>query len=256
MGELLPCPFCGSEAEIIVSEDDDGRFAAVSCPKCGAGSRQHYFCGEDAREFAADAWNTRPRTEGRGETNEHLTKRSSKPLSAVDRVVMDEDRERERYALLSASPIREPEISREALIKLLADHFGFRPYEQMAEDKSDLRGKIRDGYDYDINEPTRSHLSETADAILNLAPVGGRGEGWRPIETAPKDGTRVLAWPGHLAGGVTAAVETWWYEHPSTQGWITDAFDCGDYEFAPTCWAPLPPPPQEQANKESQTNGS
>lgn len=145
---------------------------------------------------------------------------------------------------LYASPIREPEISRTDLIKLLADHFGFRPYEQMAEDKSDLRGKIRDGYDYDINEPTRSHLSETADAILNLAPVGGRGEGWRPISEAPKDGTRFLAWPAHLDGGVTAAVETWWYEHPSTQGWITDAFDCGDYEFAPTYWSPLPP--QEQ----------
>lgn len=71
-------------------------------------------------------------------------------------------------------PIREPEISREALIKVLADHFGFRPYEQMAEDKSDLRGKVRDGYD--VNEPTKSDLAEATDAILNLAPVGGRGE--------------------------------------------------------------------------------
>lgn len=60
---LKPCPFCGGEAEIITDTDEDGRFAAVACPKCGAGSRQHYFCGEDARKFAASAWNARPAIE-------------------------------------------------------------------------------------------------------------------------------------------------------------------------------------------------
>lgn len=227
MGELLPCPFCGSEAEIIVSEDDDGRFAAVSCPKCGAGSRQHYFCGEDAREFAADAWNTRPRTEGRGEgepgsfspntendpplhpATADLVSRFmgalAEKLAAAEakygysdgwaspiwqeecrrqlhhHAAKGDPRDVAAYAAFcwhhgwsTASPIREPEISRTELIKLLADRFGFRPYEQMAEDKSDLRGKIRDGYD--VNEPTKSDLAEVADAILNLAPVGGRGE--------------------------------------------------------------------------------
>lgn len=57
--QLLPCPFCGGEAEMIEAHDDDGRFAAVGCNKCGAGSRQHYFCGDDARDYAASAWNTR-----------------------------------------------------------------------------------------------------------------------------------------------------------------------------------------------------
>jgi hypothetical protein len=109
-----------------------------------------------------------------------------------------------------SSPIREPEISREALIKLLADHFGFRPYEQMAEDKSDLRGKIRDGYDYDINEPTRSHLSETADAILNLAPVA-KGAGAEPgagwVYNSPDTGMEYST------------------EHPLESGEIPDATD-------------------------------
>lgn len=57
--KLASCPFCGGESEIIIDTDDDGRFAAVACPKCGAGSRKHYFCGDDARDYAASAWNTR-----------------------------------------------------------------------------------------------------------------------------------------------------------------------------------------------------
>lgn len=59
--ELLPCPFCQDKGRprLIEQEDEDGRFAAVICDMCGCGSRQHYFCGEDARDFAASAWNAR-----------------------------------------------------------------------------------------------------------------------------------------------------------------------------------------------------
>lgn len=107
-----------------------------------------------------------------------------------------------------SSPIREPEISRTELIKLLADHFGFRPYEQMAEDKSDLRGKIRDGYD--VNEPTKSDLAEVADAILNLAPVA-KGAGAEPgagwVYNSPDTGMEYST------------------EHPLESGEIPDATD-------------------------------
>ena len=57
--DLLPCPFCGGDATITEQSDEDGRFAAVVCWTCGAGSRQHYFCGDDAREHVAGAWNKR-----------------------------------------------------------------------------------------------------------------------------------------------------------------------------------------------------
>ena len=56
---LLPCPFCGGEAEIVRAMDKDGRFAAVGCPACGAGSRQHYFVGDDAVPHVVSAWNRR-----------------------------------------------------------------------------------------------------------------------------------------------------------------------------------------------------
>lgn len=63
MVDLLDCPFCGSSDVFVIElEDEDGSFAAAGCCGCGAGSRQHYYCGDDAKEFAADAWNTRPPT--------------------------------------------------------------------------------------------------------------------------------------------------------------------------------------------------
>lgn len=282
---------------------------------------------------------TRPRTEGRGEGEQvawayeytnHL--KGDRAPGGWLRAVAFEAPSRARVNAgfarnvqpLYASPIREPKISREALIKVLADHFGFRPYEQMAEDKSDLRGKVRDGYD--VNEPTKSDLAEVADAILNLAPVakgagaepgagwvynspdtgmeystehplesgeipdatdvrrstffedwmfgeigrldakvrelvvnlapvGGRGEGWRPISEAPRDGSYILAhvadrdaddrW-AHLAGrafvvrheGKTSSgYDLGWSVHPGFGG-------CADDWFSG--WQPLPPPPQEQ----------
>jgi len=71
--------------------------------------------------------------------------------------------------------------------------------------------------------------------------------GWRDIETAPKDGSVFLAWPGEMEA-CNAAVPTSWYVHPSVQGWVTDAYDCGEYEFNPTHWMPLPAPPSLPAD--------
>lgn len=58
-GELLPCPFCGGSADYVEQEDEDGRFIAVVCSGCGAGSSQHYPLMDDARPAAANAWNKR-----------------------------------------------------------------------------------------------------------------------------------------------------------------------------------------------------
>jgi hypothetical protein len=62
--------------------------------------------------------------------------------------------------------------------------------------------------------------------------------GWQLIETAPKDGTRILAWDG-----LCMMVLWWgsggWYDAQ----WVTVHLD-NNRPFAPTHWMPLPEPPK------------
>ena len=77
-----------------------------------------------------------------------------------------------------------------------------------------------------------------ADAILALF---SPADGWRPIETAPKDGTKVLVCGPHENGGTYQAVTAW------PKGWVArwpvsyEAYAADE----PTHWRPLPaaPPP-------------
>ena len=66
--------------------------------------------------------------------------------------------------------------------------------------------------------------------------------GWRPIETAPKDGTTILVWEDKAAEG----------EHIEIAYW-----DCNEFgnrweaaldgsPLSPDFWMPLPEPPTEQ----------
>lgn len=68
---------------------------------------------------------------------------------------------------------------------------------------------------------------------------------WRPIETAPKDGSRVIIWDGapYIAKWAEEAND---YQFTSYPGW--QIFDCDDgfYSIAsksPTHWMPLPADP-------------
>jgi hypothetical protein len=55
--------------------------------------------------------------------------------------------------------------------------------------------------------------------------------GWRPIETAPKDGTEVLAWED--------SAEKLFYEE-DMGAWVDHEY----IEYHPTHWMPLPEPPE------------
>ena len=61
---------------------------------------------------------------------------------------------------------------------------------------------------------------------------------WQPIETAPKDGTKFLAYEG---GAENKHYECWWQDDFSNwSGWQ----DWWDSEPEPTHWMPLPEPPK------------
>lgn len=61
--ELLPCPFCGGQAEhgAIEAEPDHpdtgGRF--VQCTVCGASTNLRFACGDDPKPILRGQWNTR-----------------------------------------------------------------------------------------------------------------------------------------------------------------------------------------------------
>ena len=64
MAELLPCPFCGGEARIIVVEK--GVHSIIQCTTSYCGFMRHSFNNGDTDEHAAlrltIAWNTRTPT--------------------------------------------------------------------------------------------------------------------------------------------------------------------------------------------------
>lgn len=75
---------------------------------------------------------------------------------------------------------------------------------------------------------------------------------WQPIETAPKDGTKVILYNGNRAASAQ------WFDKfekcendqfPQT-GWfegISYGYHC--FFYSPTHWIPLPEPPNQESNE-------
>jgi hypothetical protein len=72
---------------------------------------------------------------------------------------------------------------------------------------------------------------------------GERTPRWRPIATAPTDGTNVLLWwPFWCKNRPTIG----WFGYKGIQQWIAPEALEGDGD-GPTHWMPLPAPPTEAA---------
>ena len=84
--------------------------------------------------------------------------------------------------------------------------------------------------------------SDRAEGVAALQQAG-KPVAWRPIESAPKDGTCLLV------GHEKAVFSAWWSEEDA--GWVDGATDLyGDHRtYDPTHWMPLPssPLPQQTA---------
>ena len=91
------------------------------------------------------------------------------------------------------------------------------------------------------DQELRLHMGELTAQEARVARAAIRwanGEGWQSIETAPKDGTPVLLWPGQDTWlGMPAAVTGWWSRHLD---WV-----CNAGMMWPTHWRPLPAPPEK-----------
>jgi hypothetical protein len=87
-------------------------------------------------------------------------------------------------------------------------------------------------------DPEYAHQEH--DAKCPLAEPSFRApQGWQPIETAPKDGTKILA----LEGGWQYAVLAWWGRWDDGSGDMVQDYD-------PTLWIPIPPVPPSPGGEE------
>lgn len=78
---------------------------------------------------------------------------------------------------------------------------------------------------------------------------------WKPIETAPKDGTWVLGF--RPTSFREDQIDTWQFVHRSCDPpiWINSA-DSNDEDEQPTHWMPLPPRPDDRTNGSEAQSGS
>jgi hypothetical protein len=84
---------------------------------------------------------------------------------------------------------------------------------------------------------------ERARDIARAALIG-TGDGWREIESAPKDGTDVLLWRGKYPPLVAG-----WFSNGETSGWSSFDDENRWIDFDLTHWRPLPSPPSGRETK-------
>jgi hypothetical protein len=101
-----------------------------------------------------------------------------------------------------------------------------------------------------VNDDDAGELAERVECLVAelSAAMGGRGdEGWRPIETAPKDGTKVilLCVSKSMSFGGTHAIQGYWGGNTGFENWIT----LSSYKLRPTHWMPLPAAPGERSGE-------
>jgi len=93
----------------------------------------------------------------------------------------------------------------------------------------------------DDEKTLADHMREAADEIERLR--SSKGEGWMPIESAPKgDGVILLGWGEYRERDGASPAFMRWYD--SISGWSVNAMP-----FYPTHWQPLPSPPKAEGEK-------
>lgn len=107
---------------------------------------------------------------------------------------------------------------------------------------------LSDAADYLEKIGARYHSGrDIANGIRCLAPRSPDVAAWRPIETAPKDGTPIICFtPDENFSEKTGFDLIWW--EPSEGAWFYGAADF--FSASPTHWIPLPRSPQSGAEQD------
>lgn len=103
---------------------------------------------------------------------------------------------------------------------------------------------------FEVRAWTKSHLCDLLQAAADLAATVAavQGQQWLPIESAPKDGTHILAW-------WEGAVHTiWWLDNTHTRtpwaGWKVPSLQVMPVGSKPSHWMPLPAAPAQSGGGE------
>lgn len=127
------------------------------------------------------------------------------------------------------------------------------------EDIEDVVNKsVRYAQNHVSNNPLRLCAEKACELLMEgrqaTQPEGHLSGGWEKIETAPKDGTTILACVAPYEASTCRWVKTpmersgWCCEYPEA---FEDEYAFEDYmagsSYEPTHWMPLPPPPKEQS---------
>lgn len=102
--------------------------------------------------------------------------------------------------------------------------------------------KLLVGNDWQIDQASPEAVDLIAQALTAAIT---RANEWRPIETAPKDGTAIWVTDGSRAEGASFTNDRWVKNTGTTIPWVgsDDYGGLEDLWDEPTHWQPLPTPP-------------
>lgn len=100
-----------------------------------------------------------------------------------------------------------------------------------------------------VPKPVRDSIPGCGNEPLSFEVDKPQGDGWQPIETAPKDGTRIMLFCSGKYGAVFGHWNKDQYSKKPRPYWTNDKEQLwGVYDTRanqPTHWKPLPKPPKE-----------
>lgn len=126
--------------------------------------------------------------------------------------------------------------------------------ERMREALEKIASGEEEEYDEELRAPVivpmdAERLSDIARAALSALPRAEADDGWRTIESAPKDGTRLLVFGGGADKVEVCAwcerVGAWDLDHTMLEDWDNQP----DGYSRPSHWRPLPAPPTQAGER-------